>query len=141
VRTAVDTNVLSAIWGCETNAGELARKLSDLRHKGSLVICGAVFAEALACPNASEVFLRDFLDRTGVEADFDLGEDVWTESGRRFTVDVGRRRSSSAVKTEDEVKRILADFIIGAHALRRADCLLTLDQRRYLRDFPELRLI
>jgi len=36
---------------------------------------------------------------------------------------------------------LLADFIVGAHALTRSDRLLTLDPSRYSRDFPELEQI
>ena len=38
-------------------------------------------------------------------------------------------------------KRLLADFIIGSHALAQADRFLTLDPKRYKRDFPELKFI
>jgi predicted nucleic acid-binding protein len=38
-------------------------------------------------------------------------------------------------------KRLLADFIIGSHALAQADRLMTLDPKRYRQDFPELKLI
>jgi predicted nucleic acid-binding protein len=36
---------------------------------------------------------------------------------------------------------LLVDFIIGSHALANADRFMTLDPRRYARDFPELKLI
>ena len=42
---------------------------------------------------------------------------------------------------ENTPKRLLADFVIGAHALYSADRLLTLDEGRYRRDFPELKLL
>jgi predicted nucleic acid-binding protein len=35
---------------------------------------------------------------------------------------------------------LLPDFLIAAHALLRADRLMTLDPARYQQDFPELRL-
>ena len=138
MRTAVDTNVLSAIWGRESNAHLLSRELAEARRAGSVVICGPVFAEAMACPGATEAFIRNFLDQTGVQVAFDLGEDVWTESGRRFTRSVERKRRSQVPKHEP--KRVLADFMIGAHALLHADQLMTLDQKRYRKDFPELKL-
>ena len=37
-------------------------------------------------------------------------------------------------------RRILADFLIGAHAMQRDYTLLTLDQRVYSKSFPKLRL-
>jgi predicted nucleic acid-binding protein len=141
MRTAVDTNVLSAIWGRESNARELSRELAEARRAGSVVICGPVFAEAMACPGATEAFVRTFLEQTGVQAAFDLGEDVWTQSGRRFTRSAERKRRSVRQALKHEPKRVLADFIIGAHALLHADRLMTLDQRRYRKDFPELKLV
>jgi predicted nucleic acid-binding protein len=36
---------------------------------------------------------------------------------------------------------LLADFIIGSHALSEADRFMTLDPKRYKQDFPELTLI
>ncbi len=38
-------------------------------------------------------------------------------------------------------QRLLADFIIGSHALAHADRFMTLDPQRYARDFPELKPI
>jgi predicted nucleic acid-binding protein len=48
-----------------------------------------------------------------------------------------RRRRSSC----QGPKRLLADFIIGSHALSRADRFMTLDPKRYAPDFPELKLL
>jgi predicted nucleic acid-binding protein len=136
MRTAVDTNVLSAIWGDEDTAAEVLKILAASQAIGSVVICGAVFAEALASPRADEMFVRRFLERTRIEVEFELGDTGWTEAGRRYAKYAARRRRS-----KQEAKRILADFIIGSHALVRADRLMTLDRRRYERDFPELKLI
>jgi hypothetical protein len=38
-------------------------------------------------------------------------------------------------------KRLLADLVIGAHALIHADRLMTLDPARYRHDFPEFKLV
>jgi hypothetical protein len=140
MRTAVDTNVLSAIWGRESNARELSRELAEARRSGSVIICGPVFAEAMACPGSTESFVRIFLEQTGVQVAFNLGEDVWTESGRRFTRSAESKRRALRQEVKHEPKRVLADFIIGAHALLHADRLMTLDHKRYRKDFPELKL-
>ena len=136
MRTAIDTNILSAIWTPEPNAKELTRTLSEARDQGSLVICGAVFAETMANPGADEEFVRRFLDRTGIDVDFLLNEQIWLLAGLRYAQYVERRRNSS----REPVKRLLADYIIGAHATLAADRLMTMD-RRYELDFPELKLV
>ncbi len=38
-------------------------------------------------------------------------------------------------------KRLLVDFVVGAHVLVMADQLLTLDANHYLTVYPELRLM
>jgi predicted nucleic acid-binding protein len=62
---------------------------------------------------------------------------AWVEAGRRFARYAKRRRRSAGQGT----KRLLADFIIGSLALAHADRFMTLDPRRYARDFPELKLV
>ena len=135
--TAVDTNVLSAIWTKEVNAAELAVKLAEARRQGLVLICGAVFAETLASPSLTEDRIRAFLQDTGIQVDAAMNEGIWCETGRRYARYVNRKRKSSA----DAPKRLLADFIIGAHALTQADRLMTLDKGRYKTDFPELVLM
>jgi predicted nucleic acid-binding protein len=137
MRTAVDTNVLLAIWDDEPSATNLAEMLGKAKLAGTVVICGAVFAEALAHPKVTEDYLVSFLRNSGVEIDFELEEKVWTEAGRRYAGYAARRRLSGG----GETKRLLADLVIGAHALLSADGLMTLDRKRYVKDFPELRLI
>jgi predicted nucleic acid-binding protein len=137
MRTAIDTNILSAIWRPESNARELSEVLSKARAQGSLVICGPVFAEAMANPHVDAKFINGFLDETGIVADYSMTEQIWQFAGSRYAHYVDRRRKSE----KEFVKRILADYVIGAHALLAADRLMTLDRRRYERDFPELKLI
>jgi|SRR5690242_11557694 len=136
MRTAVDTNVLSALWSREPLASDMARKLGEARKEGGLVVGAPVYAELLAHPDATEGFVNQFLSDTGVAVDFDLQPRVWLEAARRFARYAKRRRKATAISP----RRLLADFIIGAHALAQADCLMTLDPRRYRQDFPELRL-
>lgn len=81
--------------------------------------------------------IKRFLNDTNIAVDFHLGERVWRETAQRFAKYALRRRKS----TGSSPKRMLADFIVGSHALLNADRFLTLDQDRYVRDFPELRLL
>jgi len=137
VRTAIDSNILSALWSKESLAGSIARQLGEAKGDGALLMAPVVYVELLAYPGATESFLKNFLADTGVTVEFDLQEAVWKEAGRRFARYAGRRSKSG----HGNPKRLLADFLIGAHALVQADCLMTLDVTRYRQDFPELRLV
>ena len=137
MRTAIDTNVLSALWSGEPLAVLASDQLDHAASAGGLVICGAVYAELLAHPKAKLDFVDHFLSVTGISIDFDLGESVSREASVRFAKYATRRRASRGGRA----KRLLVDFIVGAHALLRSDRLLTLDTSRYLRDFPELKQI
>lgn len=136
MRTAVDTNVLSALWSGEPTSGQMSALLGQSRNAGSLVICAAVYAELLAHPRAGQSFVDGFLGSTDIQVDFDLDETVWRDVGRGFSAYAERRRRAGGTPA----KRLLADFIVGSHALHRADRLLTLDRDRYVVDFPTLQL-
>ena len=135
--TAVDTNIFSVLWAGIAESKKLGVWLDDARRIGSLVICPAVYAELLANPSVTEDQVNRFVRETGIVVQFDMAEATWVEAGRRYAVYASRRRASSG----GESKRLLADFIIGSHALVQTDRLMTLDRGRYERDFPELKLL
>jgi predicted nucleic acid-binding protein len=81
--------------------------------------------------------VNGFLDDPDIVVDFELQQPVWLEAGRRFARYAKRRRRS----VSEGPKRLLADFIIGSHALAQADRFMTLDPKRYARDSPELKLV
>lgn len=137
MRTAVDTNVISALWSKEPSAPDIAWRLGNAKTEGGLVVGGPVYAELLAYPKATESFVNNFLADTGIDVDFEFPRPVWLEAGRRFARYANRRRKTA----HQGSKRLLADFIIGAHALTQADRLMTLDPKRFKLDFPELKLI
>lgn len=136
MRTSLDTNILSALWSNEPNSSEIARRLGEAKQAGALLVSGVVYAELLAHPKASEAFVNNFIEHTGVTVDLRFQDAVWVEAGRRFAKYATRRRKAGG----EGPKRLLADFLIGAHALLQADRLMTLDPARYKQDFPELRL-
>lgn len=137
MRTAIDTNVLSALWSREQLAIEIAKNLGEAKAEGGLVVGAPVYAELLAHPKATEGFVNSFLSDTGILVEFEFEKPIWLEAGRRFARYAKRRRRS----TREGPKRLLADFVIGSHALVKADRLMTLDPSRYQRDFPDLKLI
>ncbi len=137
MRTAIDTNVLSALWSKEPLAPDIARNLGNAKTEGGLVVGAPVYAELLAYPKATESFVNGFLADTGIDVDFEFQQSLWLEAGRRFARYARRRRRTA----HHGPRRLLADFIIGSHALTQADRLMTLDPKRYKQDFPELKLV
>jgi predicted nucleic acid-binding protein len=136
VRTALDTNILSALWSREPSAAGIAKSIGEAKQAGAVLISGVVYAEILAYPKATEAFVAEFCAQTGVVKDFRFQDAVWIEAGRRFARYASRRRQAGG----GGPKRLLADFLIGSHALLQADRLMTLDPDRYRQDFPELLL-
>jgi len=153
VTTAIDTNVLldlvlpKAPHSDESEAHLVAAAEEDL------VVCDIVYAELASDFRVREQLDRFFLGlRIRVESPtqavlFDAGH-AW----RRYT---RQRRPALLCSTCGtgsqpvclqcgEVLRsrqhMVADFIIGAHAMARADRLLTRDRGYYRTYFPELRI-
>jgi predicted nucleic acid-binding protein len=133
--TAIDTNVVIALWDKDETLSEAAQTaLETAFARGNLVVAGPVFAELIAAPGRTEKFVSSFLDETGIGVDWDLGESVWRSAGRAFQSYADRRRK----QRDSGARRILADFLIGAHAHIRNYRLLTLDERLYRAAFPTL---
>jgi predicted nucleic acid-binding protein len=137
LRTALDTNVLSALWSDEPSARGIESVLFNARSKGGLVICAPVYCELLAYPSATQAFVKEFLRETGISVEFHLDEQVWQAAADAFVAYAKRRRRSKG----GSPKRMLVDFVVAAHALLRADQLMTLDATRYQPDFPKLKVI
>lgn len=135
--SAIDTNIISALWSKEPASKEVASLLFKCKSEGGLVIAAPVYAELLAYPKASKVFLDTFLQATTIQVNFDLNEKVWQNAGDAFAVYATRRRAH----IKEHPKRLLVDFLIGAHALTEADRLLTLDKNRYQTSFPGLTML
>lgn len=72
------------------------------------------------------------------EGDWAFSERVWREAALAFRRYAERRRSQPGGSGP---RRILANFIVGAHALHLASALLMLDLRVYRASFPELEVL
>jgi predicted nucleic acid-binding protein len=137
MKTALDSNILSALWSNEPSALRIETELRYARGQGSVVICAPVHVELTAHPLVSPGMVDKFLAATDIWVDFSLDEEVWRKAGEVFASYAQRRRRSAGTVP----KRLLPDFLIAAHALLRADRLFTLDATRYQLDFPNLRLV
>lgn len=133
--TAIDTNIIIALWDRDASLSSAAQiGLEAAFSRGGLVIAAPVFAELLAAPGRTEAFVDAFLEDTAIAVDWDLDEMLWRAAGRAFQRYAERRRK----QRDSGTRRILADFMIGAHAEARAYHLLTLDERIYRAAFPKL---
>jgi predicted nucleic acid-binding protein len=133
--TAIDTNVVIALWDKDPTLSSAAQTaLEAAFNRGSLVVAAPVFAELIAAPGRTETFVSSFFEETGTVIDWELGEPVWRSAGRAFQSYAERRRK----QRDSGPRRILADFLIGAHAHTRGYRLLTLDERLYRAAFPTL---
>jgi predicted nucleic acid-binding protein len=137
MRTALDTNILSLFWSGGPLAVTIASHLSKARAEGALVISAPVFVELSAIPIGNAQRVEQLLREMNITVDFDLGEDVWRLAATSFAAYAIRRRRSGG----GSPKRLPADFAIAAHALLKADRLMTRDGNRYGTDFPNLRVI
>ena len=135
--TALDTNVISAYLNPLDSQHDLAQHhLAQVAATTKLCICPVVHAELLAAPFRSEALLDEFLREYGINVDWQLEQEIWRLAGRSYRIYANDRKKQQAPAP----RRILADFLIGAHAVQRDYTLLTLDQRVYAKSFPKLRL-
>jgi hypothetical protein len=65
-----------------------------------------------------------------------LNEPIWRSAGRAFQAYAERRRK----QRDHGTRRLLADFLIGAHADIRSYRLISLDERLYRAAFPTLKI-
>lgn len=137
MRTAIDTNIFSSLWANEPMAVAVQQTLFRAMLDGPLSVCGIVYAETLANRNVSEQLVDETFSATQIRIDIALSLQAWRDAGLRFRKFTERRRRSG----HERERRLLADFLIGSHAVHHADRLLTLDPRRYRSYFPELELM
>jgi predicted nucleic acid-binding protein len=135
--TSLDTNVLVAFGSINVQTTQLVSvTLERLAAQGSLCICGAVFTELLGSPTRNGRDLRSLFATLRILIDWRMEEADWEAAGIAYQGYVNRRKASGG----GFPRRIVTDFLIGAHAAVRGYSLLTLDKRLYSAAFPQLRI-
>lgn len=129
--TAVDSSVLLDILTGDARFGGASRTaLKRCRQEGSVIGCELVWAETAAWFEQKDA-AEAAMDSLGVV--FVAGTpQVATVAGAAWR---GYRRNRGSRQ------RLIADFLIGAHALVQADRLLTRDRGFHRRYFAELVVI
>ena len=152
--TAIDTNILMDIILPDLSHVATSKTLLDsVYQEGALIINEVVYAE-LASQFPSQDSLDELLGRTSIRLEQSQREALHAAS-QAWLVYKGRRslglqcpqcghiRSVTCPSCGNSIsprQHILADFLIGGHAVTHADRLLTRDRGYFRTYFPALQL-
>ena len=130
MKTAVDSSVLFDIVKGAPGAGAAQKAVEVALSQGSACVCAVVVAE-LGRYFANEQELRDFLSDCQIDHD-PINMETALEAARIMR---------GYARNKGPRERVAPDFLIGAHAMRQADALLTSDAGFYRHYFDGLKVL
>jgi predicted nucleic acid-binding protein len=129
--TAIDTNVLLDVFTGDAAYGDRSRRaLADCLDKGLVLACEVVWAEVTAA-FPDDRAAQDAILAAGVTFT-PMAPEAAGRAGRAWRA----YRSQGGSR-----QRLVADFLIGAHAATATDRLLTRDRGFYRRYFDGLEVL
>lgn len=130
MRTAVDSSVLFDIVKGASGAPAAQTALEAALGHGALCVCAVVVAE-LGRYFKSQDLLLDFLSDCQIEYD-PISKESALEAARIMR---------EYARNKGPRERVAPDFLIGAHAVKQADALLTSDAGFYRHYFKGLAVV
>lgn len=126
--TAVDTSVLLDVFLADARYGEHSKEqLRAAYDSGAIIVCDIVYAELVPAFRDRAVLDRALREINATTSRVDTA--IAYDAGVRWM----RYRQAGGPR-----KRIITDFLIGAHAAAVAQAFLTRDRGFYSTYFPEL---
>lgn len=126
--TAVDTSVLLDVFLADDRYGEQSKEqLRAAYDSGAIIICDIVYAELVPAFRDRGVLDRALQEINATTSPVDTA--IAHDAGVRWM----RYRQAGGPR-----KRIITDFLIGAHAVAVAQTFLTRDRGFFSTYFPEM---
>ena len=129
--TAVDTSVLIDVFGADPRFGAAsANSLRLCLNEGAIVACAVVWSESRAAFANDDAFLR-------AAQTLGIGFSAPTEQAAARAGAAWKKYRAAGGKRD----RVIADFLIGAHAAAQCDRLLTRDRGYYKKYFSGIAIV